>query len=136
MPLQALGQNPKKRITQQRKEAPAITDLEKLKLLLGKEDASQDSALLFALETVEELIKNYCNLDQLPPRLANTKIHMAADFYKNGSLGQAEAMEAQSVTRGDVTVTYGSRAAGSSTGEQNLLGDYRGQLQTFRKLRW
>ena len=37
--------------------------LEKLKLILGVQDAEQDGVLSFALETVQDEVKNYCHLD-------------------------------------------------------------------------
>ena len=40
-----------------------MTELEKLKMLLGVTDASKDGVFSFALETVHEMVKNYCGIE-------------------------------------------------------------------------
>ena len=65
---------------------------------------------------------------------------MAADQVRSEGYGQAAAPQtAQSVTRGDVTVSYGgnaSTAAEITSAGKSLLDDYRSQLNAFRKVRW
>ena len=59
-------------------------ELGKLKGLLGipEEDASQDVSLQFILDDVEETVKNYCSLDDVPEGLINTAYRMAVDLYR------------------------------------------------------
>ena len=57
-----------------------MTELDKLKMLMGAKDASHDDVLSFALEEVPELIKNSCNPPEVPPALENTAVRMAADL--------------------------------------------------------
>ena len=112
--------------------------LVKLKMLLGITDESQDSALAFLLETVQEMVLNYCGIETIPEGLKNTVVRMAADLYRSEGYGQAAApMAAKSVKRGDVTVDYGeSRTVAEITGGKSVLDDYKAQLQAYRKLRW
>ena len=112
--------------------------LAKLKLLLGIANELQDGVLSFVLETVQEMVLNYCNLDAIPEGLKNTVVRMAADLYRSEGYGQAAAPQvAKSVTRGDVTVAYGDvKAVAEITGGKSVLDDYKAQLQAYRKLRW
>ena len=114
--------------------------LEKLKMLLGITDEEQDGVLSFILDTVTDMVLNYCNLDEIPQRLENIVVRMAADQYRSEGYGQAAAPQvAQSVMRGDVTVNYGSGNNGNTaeiTGGKSILDDYRAQLNAFRRLRW
>lgn len=114
---------------------------QKLKLLLGITGEEQDGVLSFVLDSVTDLVLNYCHLDEIPPRLENIVVRMAADLYRSEGYGQTAAPQvAQSVTRGDVTVNYGS-GNNSNTAEitgagKSILDDYRVQLNAFRRLRW
>lgn len=49
-------------------------DLKKLKGLLGipESDTTQDAALQFLMEDVDETIQNYCNLKAVPAGLTST----------------------------------------------------------------
>lgn len=115
-----------------------MTEIEKLKLLLGITDDVKDGILTFTLETVNEMVKNFCNLEEVPEELKNTVVRMAADLYRSEGYGQESAPQfTKSVSRGDVTVTYAdSYGAAKISGEKAILNDYRAQLVPFRKLRW
>ena len=54
--------------------------LDKLKLLLGIKDDSKDAILEFTLDRVEEIIKNYCNITEIPEELNTTVLSMAMDY--------------------------------------------------------
>lgn len=114
--------------------------LDQLKLLLGISGEEQDAVLTFVLDAVTDLVLSYCNLDEIPPRLESVIVRMAADQFRSEGYGQTAAPQAaQSVTRGDVTVSYGSNssAAAEITGAgKSLLDDYRSQLNAFRRVRW
>lgn len=74
--------------------------LEKLKLILGVQDAEQDGVLSFALETVQDEVKNYCHIDEIPTALENIVVRMAADLCRSEGYGQAEKPQTvQSVSR-------------------------------------
>lgn len=114
--------------------------LDQLKLLLGIAGEEQDAVLAFVLDSVTDLVLGYCHLDEIPPRLESVTVRMAADQFRSEGYGQTAAPQAaQSVTRGDVTVSYGSNASAAAeitSAGKSLLDDYRAQLNAFRRLRW
>lgn len=59
-------------------------DLMKLKALLGipEGDTTQNIALQFLMEDVDETIRNYCNLKAVPAGLTSTSYRMAIDLYR------------------------------------------------------
>ena len=61
-------------------------DREKLKRLLGIKDDGRDFIVDFLIEDVEESIKNYCNVEELPEGLLNTAYRMAIDLYRNENI--------------------------------------------------
>ena len=62
-------------------------ELAKLKALLGIEDDSKDVVLEFVIADVEETIKNYCHVEEMPAGLVNTGYRMAMDLYRNENIG-------------------------------------------------
>lgn len=113
-----------------RKEA-----LEDLRKLLGIPATDKGSRMLaqFALKSAEEFTKNYCNIVDIPAGLTNTVIKMAVDIFRNESYGSAQVPQAiKSVSMGDTKTDFGTaQAAGYS---ESLLGDYRKQLNRYRKV--
>ena len=99
--------------------------IEKLKMLLGIEGTDDDERLTFILESTEQKILNYCNLDELPTELENVLVEMAARFY-NSPDGIATSIKV-----GDTSVNYST-----VKDEQNIIHDYKAQLHRFRRLSW
>ena len=62
-------------------------DLMKLKALLGipEGDTTQNIALQFLMEDVDETIRNYCNLKAVPAGLTSTSYRMAIDLGWGGA---------------------------------------------------
>lgn len=114
-----------------------MTNLEKLKKLLGiaLEDGSKDFLLEFALEDVEQIVKDYCHIKEIPKELNTTVLKMAIDSYRNENLGEEESSlgSISSITEGDTTVSYRSAA---SEFKDTLIKDYKSQLNKYRKLVW
>ncbi|RXI46270.1 hypothetical protein DP145_06750 [Clostridium tetani] len=114
-----------------------MTNLEKLKKLLGMplEDNSKDFLLEFALEDVEQIVKNYCHIKEVPEELNTTVLKMAIDMYRNENLGEEESSlgSISSITEGDTSISYRSNAAEF---KDSLLNDYKAQLNKYRKLVW
>ena len=99
--------------------------LEKLKMFLGIEGNEEDELLNFLLESTEQKILNYCNIDELPFELENVLVEMAARFY-NSPDGIVFATKI-----GDTSVNYST-----TKDEQNIIHDYKAQLHRFRRLSW
>lgn len=112
--------------------------LEKLKMILGAQDTENDGVFSFTLESAEQAVKSYCNIEEIPAALENTVVRIAADICRSEGYGQANAPRmAQSVSRGDVSVNYGNSAATAEIGGvKSFIDDYKAQLNAFRRLRW
>lgn len=112
-----------------------MTNLEKLKQLLGIKDNDKDFILEFAIERVEDTIKNYCNIKEIPEELNNTVLSMAMELYRIENFGsEEEGKDIKSIQVGDTTTTFETNKKIDISKE--LLKDYKGQLDPFRKLRW
>lgn len=112
-----------------------MTNLEKLKQLLGIKDSDKDFILEFAIERVEDTIKNYCNIKEIPTELNNTVISMAMELYRIENFGsEEEGKDIKSIQVGDTTTTFETNKKIDISKE--LLKDYKAQLDPFRKLRW
>ncbi|QUH21425.1 phage head-tail connector protein [Alkaliphilus sp. B6464] len=112
-----------------------MTQLEKLKQLLGITDDTKDFILQFTLEKTEDTIKNYCNIKEIPTELNNTVLSMAVDLYRNENLGEEESPlgSVSSISEGDTTVSYRSSA---NEFKDTLIKNYKEQLNRYRKLVW
>ena len=114
-----------------------MTNLEKLKKLLGipLDNDSKDFLLEFTLEDVEQIIKDYCNIKEVPGELNNTALRMAVDLYRNENLGEEESSlgSVSSISEGDTSVSYRSSV---SEFKDTLTKDYKVQLNRYRKLVW
>lgn len=111
-------------------------DLMKLKGVLGisEGDTTQDIALQFLMEDVDETIRNYCNLKTVPAGLSSTSYRMAMDLYRHERPGDGDApAQVSSISEGDTSTSFTSAADALSGG---ILKDYQGQLNRYRKLGW
>lgn len=111
-------------------------EIGKLKQLLGIEDESEDVALEFIIADVNEIIMNYCHVDEVPGGLLNTSYRMAMDIYRNEAVGQADAATGavSSITEGDTTTSF--RQYVDDNFKETLLKDYRKALNAYRKVRF
>lgn len=119
--------------------------LTKVKSLLGITGTDQDDLILFAIETVEDLILSYINQDTLPAPLEKPLIVMCVSYYKAAGLGttQAAVGSVASVKRGDVQTTFATASSASGSASTFNLGaggddffGWRTVLNEYRKLRW
>lgn len=111
-----------------------MTELEKLKQLLGITSTDKDFVLQFAIDKAIDMILNYCNIDEIPTKLNNVLLSIAMDIYRSESLGEEEkAGVITSIKEGDTSTNYADTSK-NSTGD--ILDAYKKQLQPFRKVRW
>ena len=104
--------------------------LEKLKLLLGVKNEEKDNILLFVLDKTQDMVCNYCNIEEVPKGLENVLLNMAVDLYRAESLGQEQAEgTVKSITEGDVTVSFASASAISHNRGMQFLKNYTAQLK-------
>lgn len=119
--------------------------LAKAKALLGITGTDQDDLILFAIETVEDLILSYINQDTLPAPLEKPLIVMCVSYYKAAGLGttQTAVGPVASVKRGDVQTSFATASCASGSASTFNLGaggddffGWRSVLNEYRKLRW
>ncbi|MCI8488997.1 MAG: hypothetical protein HFJ04_01870 [Lachnospiraceae bacterium] len=109
-------------------------ELEKLKRLLGIAGEAQDAVLEFIISDVEETIKNYCNLGEVPEGLRSTSYRMAIDLYRNENIGQEEgaAGSVASISEGDTSTSFHQYA--DDNFKDTVLKNYRPSLNRYRKV--
>lgn len=108
-------------------------DREKLKRLLGIEDETRDFMVDFLIEDVEEIIKNYCNVEKVPEGLLNTAYRMAMDLYRNENIGQdSAAVSVSSITEGDTSTSFKQYA--DDNFKDTILKNYSRTLNRYRKV--
>lgn len=109
--------------------------LEKLKLLLGIKDDEKDAILEFTIERVDDAIKNYCNITEIPEELNTTVLSMAMELYRLENFGNEEGKkEVKSIQVGDTTTTF--ETSKDINIAEELLKDYKAQLAPYRKVKW
>lgn len=111
-------------------------DVAKLKALLGIEDESKDVILEFVIADVEETIKNYCHVDEMPEGLQNTGYRMAVDLYRNENIGSETAAvgAVSSITEGDTSTSF--RQYVDDNFKDTVLKNYKSSLNRYRKVAW
>ena len=108
-------------------------ELGKLKQYLGIGDNEQDAFLKFIMEDTEEIILDYCNIDQIPDGLLNTSYRMAMDLYRNENVGHGEdAVSVSSITIGDTSTSFKQTADDSF--KDSVLKNYSKILNRYRKV--
>ena len=109
-------------------------ELEKLKALLGISDESKDAVLDFIIEDVEETIKNYCQIEEVPQGLINTAYRMAMDLYRNENIGSEDCAlgSVSSITEGDTSTSF--RQYADDNFKDTVLKNYKPQLNRYRKV--
>lgn len=111
--------------------------LNKLKGLLGIDitDTSKDALLQFALEDIENIVKEHCHIDTVPIGLNTTVIRMAMELYRNENLGDEGISlgSVSSISEGNTSTSFRSSP---SEFKDSLLKDYKSRLNKYRKLVW
>ena len=111
-------------------------EVAKLKELLGIEDESKDVILEFVIADVEETIKNYCHVEEMPDGLQNTGYRMAMDLYRNENIGSESAAvgSVSSITEGDTSTSF--RQYVDDNFKDTVLKNYKSSLNRYRKVVW
>lgn len=110
--------------------------VKKLKILLGIADSDKDVLIGFSLKSAEEVIKNYCHIEEIPEGLSATILRIAMDIYRNEQPGSSSVpMAVQSITEGDSSTSFGT-AQESVIYAETLLKNYKKQLNRYRRVIW
>ena len=106
-----------------------------LKSLLGIEDDSKNVLLEFSIEQARQVVKDYCNINEVPEVLNSVIIKMAMDYYRNEQPGEKEVPQVvTSITEGDTSTSYSKST--STEFESGLIKNYEKQLKRYRKVRF
>lgn len=129
--------------------------LEIVNIKTSNMDISEPEKIL-AIDEVEQVIKNYCNIDAVPEELKFTWANMSIDLLRynyesnlpadGGGTGDSVSVgDISSLKIGDTTINLGS---GSSTNSHNraikshlpnldeIIMNNKAQLQRFRRMVW
>ena len=108
--------------------------VERLSTLLGvsEPDETVKVHLEFTLENAEDVVKNYCHIDEIPAGLETTVLRMAMDIYRNEHMGSADVPQSvSSVQIGDTTTSFKTSATEFS---ESLMKNYKATLNRYRKV--
>ena len=100
--------------------------LDRIKMLLGILDNSQDELLNYIIESTEELVLAHCKIKQMPEGLKSIMPMICADVYRAKQFGQS-GKSVKSLTQGERSVTYDER--------DDVLSSYSSQLKPFMSKR-
>ena len=95
---------------------------------LRKDETDDLAAMEFAAGRSVEMMKAYCNIDQLPEELLGVGVTLA------GMLLDGNGADVKGIREGDVSVTFAEDI--SREDAQKLLGCFRMELDRFRRMDW
>lgn len=119
-----------------------------------KESAITEPSIALAVEEVEQVIKNYCNIDAIPEELKYTWANMAADlakydFYLDSNNGDIldgfDSGDISSLKIGDTDIALqGNESAAAKKAAlrshrpnlDEIVMNNRAQLNRFRRMVW
>ncbi|MGG0718684.1 phage head-tail connector protein [Robertmurraya massiliosenegalensis] len=112
--------------------------LEIVKAKLPSEGTPSDQLLEMYIDEVRQSILTYCNRNDVPADLNFVYANMVVDLITEESRkADSDAQQSvESIKEGDTQVTFGSISkSASETSTQQILFNYKSQLNRFRKLR-
>lgn len=91
-----------------------------------------DEVYKFAAASAEEIVMNYCNIDEIPDGLVNTTMRIAADILRRGQYGSSDVpVTVSSVTVGDTSTSF-TPLSDSETNE--VIASYTKTLNRYRRV--
>ena len=102
----------------------------------------QDIDIDLAMEEVEVAFKNYCNRNDIPARARFLLANLAVDLLKSQHAADGNdgsdipAGELGSITVDDVSLSFDASKRSHVVNLDDILLNYREQLNQFRKMRW
>lgn len=95
-------------------------------------ELAEDEHLDYILAELVQRLLNYCNIEEIPDELDYTIARMA-DLALRQATGHLDG-EAKTIKVGDTSVSFDIDAATKAL--NSLMGDFEGELNEFRRLRW
>ncbi len=113
---------------------------EKIKQLRKYNDEQQsetDDVLLFACQRSMDIVKAYCNIQQIPNELENVCIEMSMLLFDNENYEQAHKNTAiKTIQEGNVSITYQNQSNAWKDNKKELLKGFSEELDKFRCMKW
>lgn len=107
---------------------------EKILAKLMELRAEEDLATMdFAAGRSEEMMKAYCNIDELPEELLGTGVALAGMLLDSGAAA-TPSQKAKSIKEGDVSITFQEEGHGADQGK--LLECFKVELDRWRRMDW
>ncbi|WP_346930276.1 phage head-tail connector protein [Clostridium sp.] len=112
-----------------------MTQLEKLKKLLGisLDDDSKDFSLEFISENVQETVKNYCNITEIPKELETFIQAKVVSIFRYES---NEYKGVKSISEGDTKIDFAIENNGADNLTYSLNDSDKKILRNFRKIKF
>lgn len=113
-----------------------IDKIDSIKTLLGSASPNEE-VIMYWLQSTKQYILNYCNLNELPKELETILIEMTClrIRYNTNGVG-AGVKNIASVNDGSQSVSYALAGQRSFSSDDDLLNQYKTQLNRFRRLKW
>ena len=103
--------------------------MEIIDIVLTELELSEPTALIeLDIARVIQQVKNYCNLEEIPEALNFTIADMVADLQRERS---GDCINFTDTDMGDTSYSFSVDDA-----IDNLVRDYKSNLNSFRRLRW
>ncbi|MFW5436246.1 hypothetical protein [Paenibacillus apiarius] len=105
---------------------------------LGQFQDDQDARIRLQIRFVTRKVLNYINHLAVPEALYEVVAEMVTQVMMSGGSTVIQGSGAvKKITRGDYSVEYdvGAKEIGGSEAKADILTDYRGQLNRFRRVR-
>lgn len=101
----------------------------------------EEMDIRIALEEVETAFRNHCNRSDIPNDARFVIANLAVDLIKSqhgdvNSSADAPAGELASISVDDVNLSFDANARAHTVNLDDLLLNYREQMNRFRKMRW
>ena len=103
--------------------------MEIINIVLTELELSEPTALIeLDIARVSQQVKNYCNLEEIPEALNFTIADMVVDLQRERS---GDCINFTDTDMGDTSYSFSVDDA-----IDNLVRDYKSNLNSFRRLRW
>ena len=107
-----------------------------IKSLLGSASPKED-VIEYWVASTKQYILNYCNLKELPEQLNAILIEMTCLRIRFNTNGIGTGVKnVSSVNDGSQSISYALTGQRSFSSDDELLNQYKSQLNRFRRLKW
>lgn len=125
-----------------------------VQIKIGNQVSIAESYLLSLIDEIEQEIKNYCNIKQIPKELKYVWANMVADYalrFSPDAIAAAKSSDdnagesINSISLAGISVSLGSSNNTSIINDANkrttigiveFMKEYKNKLQPFRRVRW